>query len=62
MTLFFFPGAIRKRMTSKGADQVGILAGITGPHHFRMVCHYWITDNDIGNVRSAFEKALNLPQ
>ncbi|MDW7754248.1 MAG: low-specificity L-threonine aldolase [Brevefilum sp.] len=53
---------ITAKACSENLKKQGVLAGITGPHHFRMVCHYWITDVDIGEVRSAFEKALNLPQ
>lgn len=36
----------------------GILAGITGPRHFRLVCHYWISDQDIPKVASAMKKAV----
>lgn len=36
----------------------GVLAGITAPRHFRMVCHYWIKDEDILKVAAAFEVAL----
>lgn len=37
----------------------GILAGITGPRHFRLVCHYWISDEDIPKIASAMQKALS---
>ena len=37
---------------------LGILAGITGPKHFRLVCHYWITEEDISNVVTAFHRAI----
>jgi threonine aldolase len=37
----------------------GVLAGITGPRHFRLVCHYWISDEDIPKVASAMKKALS---
>lgn len=36
----------------------GILVGITGPRHFRLVCHYWIKSEDIPNIISGFQKAL----
>jgi len=36
----------------------GVLVGITGPRHFRLVCHYWIRDEDIPQVGSAMVKAL----
>ena len=39
----------------------GVLAGITGPRHFRLVCHYWIQDADIPKVASAMEQALPNP-
>jgi threonine aldolase len=37
----------------------GVLAGITGPRHFRLVCHYWIRDEDIPKVATAMENALS---
>lgn len=37
----------------------GVLAGITGPRHFRLVCHYWIKDDDIPVIVGAFKKALS---
>jgi threonine aldolase len=37
----------------------GVLAGITGPRHFRLVCHYWIKDDDLPVIMAAFKKALN---
>lgn len=36
----------------------GILAGITGPRHFRLVCHYWIRDEHLPRIFEAFKKAL----
>lgn len=36
----------------------GVLAGITGPRHFRLVCHYWIRDEDIPVIVNAFRKVL----
>jgi threonine aldolase len=53
---------ITAKACSENLKKQGVLVGITGAYHFRMVCHYWITDEDIGKVRSAFEKALKLPQ
>ena len=38
----------------------GVLVGITGPRHFRLVCHYWIKSEDIPVILSAFRKALKL--
>jgi threonine aldolase len=43
------------------ADQLmemGVKVGITGPRHFRMVCHYWVVDEDIPVIVGAFKKAL----
>jgi threonine aldolase len=36
----------------------GIRVGITGPRHFRLVCHYWIRDEDIPVIIEAFKKAI----
>ncbi len=36
----------------------GILVGITGQRHFRLVCHYWIKDEDIQKVALAMNKAV----
>jgi len=36
----------------------GILAGITGPRHFRLVCHYWIREEHIPAIVDGFRKAL----
>ena len=36
----------------------GVLAGITGPRHFRLVCHFWVSDGDVSKVASAMEKAV----
>lgn len=40
--------------------ELGILAGITGARHFRLVCHYWITDDDIPFIITAFKKAVRV--
>lgn len=37
--------------------ELGILVGISGPNHFRLVCHYWIRDEDIPKIISAFKVA-----
>ncbi len=37
----------------------GILAGITGPRHFRLVCHYWISDQDIPKIALAMKTAVS---
>lgn len=36
----------------------GVLAGITGPRHFRLVCHYWIRDEHIPQIVDAFKYVL----
>jgi len=36
----------------------GVLAGITGPRHFRLVCHYWIRDEHIPQIVDAFKHVL----
>ena len=36
----------------------GVLVGITGPRHFRLVTHYWIKNEDIPIIVEAFKKAL----
>jgi len=36
----------------------GILVGITGPRHFRLVCHYWIRDHHIPLILRAFDEAM----
>ena len=37
----------------------GILVGVTGPYHFRLVCHYWISDENIKNVVDAFSRCVS---
>ena len=36
----------------------GVRVGITGPRHFRLVCHYWIKDEHLPVVVDAFRYAL----
>jgi len=36
----------------------GVLVGITGPRHFRLVCHYWIKDEHLPQVVQGFKNAL----
>lgn len=36
----------------------GVLVGITGPRHFRLVCHYWIKTEDIPVIVNAFKKTV----
>lgn len=49
---------IDARMCAQSLRQAGILAGITGPRHFRLVCHYWIRDEDLPVIIEGFRKAL----
>jgi len=37
----------------------GVLVGITGVRHFRLVCHYWIKPEHLADIVQAFRKALN---
>ncbi len=36
----------------------GILVSVTGPRSFRLVTHYWISDQDISRIVPAFQNAL----
>lgn len=37
----------------------GVLVGITGPRHFRLVCHYWIREEHLPQVVQAFKNVLS---
>lgn len=37
----------------------GILVGVTGQYHFRLVCHYWIRNEDIQEVVDAFSQCVS---
>lgn len=37
----------------------GIKVGVVGPRSFRLVTHYWITDEDIDNTVGAFQRILH---
>ena len=50
-------GMDAKECAARLADK-GIKAGVTGPRHFRLVCHYWISDEDIPAIVNAFESVL----
>jgi threonine aldolase len=39
----------------KALASKGILVGVTGPRHFRLVCHYWIKPEDIGRIVAGFK-------
>jgi len=39
--------------------QKGILVGVTGQYHFRLVCHYWIRDEDVKKVVEAFSQCIS---
>lgn len=49
---------ISAQQCSESLKKNGVLAGITGPRHFRLVMHYWIQQKDIPAIVSAFEKTL----
>lgn len=36
----------------------GVLVGVTGNHHFRLVCHYWIKQEHLISIVKAFRKVL----
>lgn len=36
----------------------GVLVKITGPRHFRLVCHYWIKHEHLADVTAAFKQVL----
>ncbi|QRN83687.1 low-specificity L-threonine aldolase [Chloroflexota bacterium] len=44
---------------AQALKELGILVGVTGPRHFRLVCHYWIKDEDIPEIVKGFEKVMN---
>ncbi len=44
---------------AQALKELGILVGDTGPRHFRLVCHYWITDEDLPRIVEGFEQVLN---
>jgi len=50
-------GLSAKRCSDRLLEE-GIRAGITGPRHFRLVCHYYILDEHIPKILRAFERAL----
>ena len=50
-------GLDAKRCSDSLREQ-GVLAGITGPRHFRLVCHYWIRDEHIPKIIQAFQNVL----
>jgi threonine aldolase len=37
----------------------GILVGVTGPRHFRLVCHYWIREEDLPEIVAGFAEVLD---
>jgi len=37
----------------------GILVGITGPYHFRLVCHYWIRDEHLPRIVDGFRNVMD---
>ena len=49
---------IKAKRCQENLREQGVLVGITGPYHFRLVCHYWIRDEDIPLVINAFQNAL----
>jgi threonine aldolase len=53
------PGSSRNPLEIKDfLRKRGILVGMAGPEHFRLVTHYWINDEDVEKVVAVFKKAL----
>lgn len=50
---------ISAKECAKKLKDLGVLVGITGERHFRLVCHYWIKDEHIPVIGSAFSQALS---
>jgi len=44
--------------TARKLEDRGILIGVTKPRRFRLVLHYWITDQDLERVGDGFREAL----
>jgi len=44
---------------AKELKRKGILVGTTGLRHFRLVCHYWIGDEDIPKIVRGFQDAID---
>ena len=42
----------------KKLESMGVLAHASGPRRFRLVTHYWITDQDVDNTINIFKKIL----
>ena len=47
------------KAVAKGLKDQGVLVGVTGARQFRLVCHYWIRDDDLDKVAQAFKTALS---
>lgn len=47
------------KLVSEGLKKQGVLVGITGPRQFRLVCHYWIKNDDLDKVVNAFRNVLS---
>ncbi len=45
-------------LCEKRLRELGVRVGITGPRQFRLVCHYWIRDEQIPLIIQAFERTL----
>jgi threonine aldolase len=43
---------------SSTMEKLGIRVGVIGPRRFRLVTHYWIDDEAVGKIISAFKMAL----
>jgi threonine aldolase len=50
-------GMLASQFAARLKDE-GVLVGITGDRHFRLVCHYWIKGDHIPKIVSAFYAVL----
>ena len=44
---------------AQALKEKGILVGETGPRHFRLVCHYWVKEEDLPRIVEGFEAVLS---
>jgi threonine aldolase len=51
--------SISAKQCAADLKKQGILVGITGPRHFRLVCHYWIREEDLPEIVAGFAKVLD---
>ncbi len=47
-------------MISQRLRGEGILAGVTGRQQMRLVCHYWVRDEDLPKIQSGFQSVMDI--